>query len=149
MEKWNSRVAVGFPEFGNRIKCFAFDWLGRVFAADLDRSEDEQPGVVMFEPGSGEALEIPCSVSVFHTKELIEFTDAALAENFYKQWLASDGDAPGYGQCIGYKLPLFLGGADKIGNLEVSDIDVYWHLFGQLIREARRLPPGTFLAIES
>jgi len=135
--EWNARVAAAFPEFGERVTCFGFDWLGRVFAVDSKRSEGGQPGVVMFEPGTGEALEIPCSIGSFHDEELIEYGDAALAIDFHKRWSANGGKAPQYGQCIGYKKPLFLGGADELGNLEMSDIDVYWHLLGQLILKPR------------
>ncbi len=97
----------------------------------------------MFEPGTGDALEIPCSIDTFHDEELIEYGDAALASDFHKRWLDDGGSAPGYGQCVGYKKPLFLGGADELINLEMSDIDVYWHLMGQLILKAKGLPPGT------
>lgn len=69
--------------------------------------------------------------------------DAALAVEFHKQWLESGGSAPRYEQCIGYKKPLFLGGTDGIDNLEVSDLDVYWHLMGQLIAYAKGAAPGT------
>lgn len=54
---WNARVIVGFPRFEGRIISFGYDWLGRVFAVDIKRFENNRPGVVMFEPGSGEALE--------------------------------------------------------------------------------------------
>lgn len=145
--EWNARIAVTFPEFGERVTCFGFDWLGRVFAADPKRSEGGQPGVVMFEPGTGEALEIPCNIGSFHDEELIEYGDAALARDFHKRWIANGGSAPQYGQCVGYKKPLFLGGVDELDNLEMSDIDVYWHLLGQLILKAKGLPPGTPIRI--
>lgn len=35
--------------------------------------------VLMLEPGTGEALEIPCTIKSFHDRELIENRDAALA----------------------------------------------------------------------
>lgn len=140
---WNARVAVAFPDFASRITCFGFDWLGRVFASDPKRAEGGSLGVVMFEPGTGEVLEIPCNIASFHDEELIEYRDAALASDFHQRWLSSGGDAPQYGQCVGYKKPLFLGGVDEISNLELSDIDVYWHIMGQLIMKAKGLPPGT------
>jgi len=33
--------------------------------------------------------------------------------------------------------PLFLGGADELGNLEMFDVDVYWHLMAKLISKVR------------
>ncbi|RJF80850.1 DUF1851 domain-containing protein [Oleomonas cavernae] len=144
---WNARVAVAFPHFGGRITCFGFDWLGRVFAVDPERSEGGQPGVVMLEPGTGEALEMPCNIASFHDEELIEYKDAALASDFHQRWLDSGGVAPQYVQCVGYKKPLFLGGADELNNLELSGIDVYWHLVGQLIAKSKGLLPGTPISV--
>jgi hypothetical protein len=97
----------------------------------------------MFEPGTGEVLNIPSNIESFHDKELIEFAEAALAVGFYQEWLASGGVVPAYIQCIGYKRALFLGGTDDVSNLEVSDLDVYWHIFGQLITKCNGLPVGT------
>ncbi len=147
--RWNARIAAAFPEFGGQVMCFGFDWLGRAFAVDPQRLEGGQPGVVMFEPGTGEALEIPCNIASFHDEELIEYRDAALASDFHQRWLANGGAAPDYDQCVGYKKPLFLSGADELSNLELSDIDVYWHLAGQLIASAKGLPPGTQINVGS
>jgi hypothetical protein len=41
-------------------------------------------------------------------------------------------------ECIGYRVPLFLGGSDTVENLEKVDLDVYWHLHGQLIQKIGR-----------
>ena len=139
---WSELIGRAFPAFNERITCFSMDWLGRVFAVDVARTVEERPGVVMFEPGTGEALEIPCNLESFHESELIEYRDAALAEAFHRQWLAGGGSSPGRDQCIGYKKLLFLGGEDKISNLEVSDLDVYWTIAAQLIRKTQELAQG-------
>ncbi len=39
--------------------------------------------------------------------------------------------------------PLFLGGADEVGNLELSDMEVYWDMTSQLWEAVRDLPEGT------
>jgi hypothetical protein len=140
---WNEVVLSAFPSFSGRITCFAMDWLGRVFALDSARLEETRPGVVLFEPGTGEALEIPCNLERFHESEIIEYRDEALAENFYHQWIEHGGVAPEVSQCIGYKKPLFLGGSDTVNNLEVSDLDVYWTISAQLIEKTRGLHPGS------
>jgi hypothetical protein len=62
VDKWNARVSLGFPEFAGRITCFGYDWLGRAFAVDTQRLEGGQPGVVMFEPGTGDAFDIPSNL---------------------------------------------------------------------------------------
>ena len=97
----------------------------------------------MFEPGTGEALEIPANLNTFHDDGLLDLGEAALAISFYEKWRSSGGAAPDYDQCIGYRRPLFLGGEDGIDNMEVSDLDVYWHITGQLIQKTRGLPQGT------
>jgi Domain of unknown function (DUF1851) len=144
---WQDRIHFAYPEFEGRIFCFGFDWLGRVFALDIKRTENGQAGVVMFEPGTGEALEIPSNLQSFHEAELIEFGEAALAISFHAKWLAAGGAMPRYDQCIGYRMPLFFGGADEVENLEASDIDVYWHLTGQLILQTKGLPKGTTVRV--
>ncbi len=143
LDEWRGRITDAFPDYQGRVHPFGFDWLGRIFALDLFRFEDGKPGVVMFEPGSGDALEIPANILSFHEDELIDFQDAALAVEFYKQWLAAGGRKPSYTQCIGYTKPLFLGGEDTVSNLELSDIDVYWTLSAELVRNTRKLLPGT------
>lgn len=139
---WNDLVLGVFPSFTGRITCFAVDWLGRVFAVDSARLEDGRPGVLMLEPGTAEALEIPCNIETFHESELIHYREEALAESFYRRWVACGGLPPTITQCIGYKKPLFLGGSDTVDNLEVSDLDVYWTIVAQLIQKIRGLSPG-------
>lgn len=143
LPRWQERVELGFPEFGDRVVCFAYDWAGRVFSLDTERLEDGQAGVLMLEPGTGEVLRIPSNLRTFHNSELIEFGEAALGTSFYEQWRASGGVAPAYDECIGYRKPLFLSGVDEVENLEVSELEVYWHVMGQLIEKTRGLPLGT------
>ena len=141
--EWDLIVAQAFPVFGNRLSCFAYDWLGRIFSLDPEREIDGLPGVIMLEPGTGQTLEIPSHLASFHDEELIEFSDAALAAGFHRNWLSHGGAIPTYEQCIGYVKPLFLGGKDDIGNLAPSDIKVYWGIASQLITKVRSLPTGT------
>ena len=132
---WQDRIELAFPSSRGRAICFGYDWLGRAFALDSQRVEDGRPLVLMLEPGTGEMLEIPANIETFHNEELVEFSDAALAVDFHGRWLAAGGAAPRRDQCIGYRKPLFLGGADDLENLETSDIDLYWHLLGQVLRK--------------
>lgn len=147
LPRWQERIALAFPEFEDHIVCFGYDWAGSVFALNIERLEDGQAGVVMFEPGTGEALRIPSNLQSFHDSGLVEFGEAALGISFYEKWRASGGAAPAYDECIGYRKPLFLGGVDEVENLEASDIDVYWHIVGQLIEQTRGLPLGTWVHI--
>ena len=147
-QEWTTRLIYAFPAFQGRITCFGYDWLGRAFAVDTQRPEGGRPGVVMFEPGTGQALEIPSNIESFHNDELGEFGEAALAISFYHEWLASGKPEPTYTQCIGYRRPLFLGGKDELANLELADLDVYWHIFGQIILKTRGLPSGTPVCVK-
>jgi len=141
VKPWQARISLGFPEIGPRVTCFGYDWLGRVFAADGQRRERGRAAVMMFEPGTGLALEIPETVEGLHDKELVSYGEEVLAVSLHERWLANGGPEPAFGECIGFKVPMFLGGSDDLGNLELSDIEVYWHLTGQLIVKTRDLPP--------
>lgn len=140
---WSGPVSDAFPIEVESRTCFGFDWLGRIFALERKRLVEGLPGVVMLEPGTGQALEIPCNVYTFHEAELIEYREEALAASFFKKWTSLGGETPEYLECIGYKKPLFLGGEDTVENLERSDMDVYWTVSAQLIGNARGLADGT------
>jgi hypothetical protein len=140
---WQERIRAAFPELHARATCFGFDWLGRVFALDSGRSEEDRPAVLMLEPGSGEAFNIPANLRSFHEVALLVHTDAVLADSFYESWRAQGGAAPAYDQCVGYRVPLFFGAPDDTSNLTMIDINVYWHIMGQLIPQTRDLPAGT------
>jgi hypothetical protein len=139
----NQFVKAAFPEFGRAFESFGFDWLGRQFAVDLGRGDSSDPEILLFEPGTGEVLEIPVPFSAFHDEELVDYTDAALASSFFKKWLKAGKLAPDFKECVGYRKPLFLGGLDAVDNLEISDIEVYWTLMGQLRLQTRGYPVGT------
>jgi hypothetical protein len=140
---WSALGVAAFAEFSGRIECFAYDWLGRLFAVDSRRLVEGQPGVVMLEPGTGEALEIPANYLTFHCSELIEFAEAALARDAYDAWHKRDPQPLKSTECVGYKAPLFLGGADTVDNMERTDMHVYWDICTQLLKQTRPLPDGT------
>jgi len=96
----------------------------------------------MLEFGAGEAMQIPVDPVTFHEQELVEHADDALARPFFLQWQAVVPTTIRHDQCIGYKVPLFLGGTDTVDNLEICDLSVYWHVCGQLRTKARALKEG-------
>lgn len=142
---WAAVAESAFPEFAGRLIPFGLDWLGRMFALDRERSVDGALGVNLLEPGTGEVLEIPCTAESFHESELIDYREPALAESFFESWLEAAGVCPTPKQCIGYRTPLFLGGADIVPNLELTDLDVYWELTAQLLRKTKGLRVGTVI----
>jgi len=137
-------VDEGFSEFDGKAFPFAFDWLGRQYALDRNRSVDGEPQVLLIEPGSGEALEIPATFREFLNVELVEDPDAVAALSFFLEWKEQNPRSIPLSDdvCVGYKVPLFLGGSDDVANLELSDIDVYWSLSVQLRRPLRNIRPG-------
>lgn len=133
-------VQAAYPEHVGHVSCFAFDWAGRQFSVDLGDTRDM---VHMFEIGTGQVLEIPTDLDGFFGEEIVQYTDGALGESFFSAWLDAGGGEPGFDECIGYRRPLFLGGVDDVSNLELTDLSVYWTVFGQLRVKTRGVPPGT------
>ena len=135
-------AVTAFPALLGRFRVFGYDWLGRQFAVDLRSAEAL---ILMLEPGTGEALEIPASFRTFHDEEMVNYLDAVVAVNFYRQWRFASGFSGPLGdrECVGYEIPLFLGGSDTVENLTLSDWEVYWHLTGQLLAQTRGLPTET------
>jgi len=135
-----------FPEFRGRIEPFGFDWLGRHFALDRGRVANGSAQVLMLEVGAGEAMQIPASVADFHNVELVEYADDALSVPFWQRWHEGHPLDLAHSECVGYKVPLFLGGPDELPNLELIDLSVYVEICGQLRHKTRSLAPGQTIA---
>lgn len=131
-----------FPQQAKTCVVFAYDWLGRMFAADATRSEDGLPLVLLLEVGTGDALAVPLNPIAFHDEELVGYADEALARSYFQEWKQENPDPIPHHQCVGYKVPLFLGGEDDLENLEASDLSVYWHICGELISQIEDLEDG-------
>lgn len=138
-------IAEAYPEFATRVCPFGYDWLGRQLVIDSGRVVGGQPQVLLMEPGTGQALEIPSSFTALHDEEILDYSDAVLASQFFDKWSAANGDFLPLrrDQCVGYKVPLFLGGKDIAENLDLTDLDVYWSICGQMRLSVMGFPPGT------
>lgn len=130
LKKWELIVAEAYPESKNMFKLFGYDWLGRCFGIDL--RENAKGNVLMFEIGTNEILEIPCQFNTFLNEEIPLYADACLAKAFFDEWNTYTKQTIKYGRCASYKTPLFLGGEDKVTNLEDSDMEVYWNIITQI-----------------
>jgi type VI secretion system (T6SS) immunity protein Tdi1 len=137
-------VAGAFPDFASRACPFGFDWLGRQFAMDSTRIDGGEALVLMMEPGTGEALEVPLTFAAFH-EELGALREPALAAGFFAEWSTANPTLVPVklAECVGYRVPLFLGGSDDIDNLELIDLAVYWTVCGQLRLGTLQMPAGT------
>lgn len=145
IEAWTTTVYEGFPEYADRVRCFGRDWLCNQFCLDKQRMENGEALILLFEIGTGKVLKIPETFDNFHSALIVEDPEAVLAEGFFDRWRASVNDLRplNASECVGYKVPLFLGGKDEVENLERADASVYWHLTAQMFLKIRDLPPGT------
>lgn len=145
IQKWTRIVEKFFPHFKGRIVCFSYDWLGTQFALDSSLVLNGEPLIVMFDIGTGQVLKSQSSFHNFHNFEMVNYPNEALELDLFNQWKNLGNDELQLDQCIGYKVPLFLNGNHELSNLEVSsmDMEVYWELFGQILEQVRKLPPGT------
>ena len=118
-------------DFPKEFTVFGYDWLGRCFAIDL--REKSKGRILMFEIGTADILEIPVSFENFLNDEIPNYSNECLASDFFEEWKEQSNAKAEYGSCVAYKVPLFLNGEDDLCNLEVSDMEVYWGIIGQLI----------------
>lgn len=133
--KWAMIIDNAYPQFKKCFTLFAFDWLGRCFAIDL-RKTAHYGKVLMFEIGTADTLEIPSNFIDFHNTEIPMYHDACLASSFFLEWKKDNCDELLHDECVGYKIPLFLGGNDNLKNLEKIDMEVYWHVLSAAILDA-------------
>lgn len=124
VDKWNKIVGEAFPQAKDMVRVFGYDWMGRIFAVNK-----AQGNTVMLEPGTGEILSVPANVVDFHDVEIAEYPGDSLASGFFEKWYELSGHYQlKHNECVGYKIPLFLGGKDNVENLEASDMEVYWEI---------------------
>jgi hypothetical protein len=126
-------------------ECFAFaaDWMGRQFIIDFAEMQDDKPTIGLLEPGVPDSCSSDQPIGAFHNEELVKGTLNMLAEPFYKEWKKKTKGVIGPNQCVGYEVPLFLGGEVKVKNLEVIDMEVYLHFCVKLWNKVKDLPDGT------
>lgn len=142
--KWTEIVTDAFPAYKNKILVFGYDWLGRQFSIDFTRLKSQEPMILIFECGTGKAFEVPCTFKEFHEQEIVDYYDDVLCSREYESICDElSFSILEYSKCIGFKVPLFLGGKDSNDNCEPTDMEVYWGICGQLINKTKKLPTGT------
>lgn len=131
IKRMEKHVYKAYPKFDGKVMLFGYDWLGRIFGLSKKKGNEI---VLMFEIGTLDVLEIPCDFLTFLNDEIPNYHSECFASGYFDQW-KSIGSPPNYGRCIGYKIPLFLGGEDTLVNMENSDLDVYWYLLSEIGRK--------------
>ncbi|WP_431728997.1 hypothetical protein [Verrucosispora sp. TAA-831] len=120
-----------FPGYVDIVP-IAKDWLGRQFALDFAGVDPQSPRLLLFEPGSAEVFDVECGIEQLFDMEIVDDPVTFLASDLFSEWLDGGYSVPQGWQCVGFKVPLFLGGAGSLENLEVGDEEVYWSIMGQL-----------------
>ena len=143
VERFSNCVKEVFPQRAHQFQCFGADWMGRQFAHDSTRNSDGEPQVALLDPVTEEIFEIPCGYREFHEEEIIKYPNETVELDQFKKWLSGGGQRPAYGECVGHKVHLRLGGKDDFANLEISDLEVYWSVSGQILAQLRDVPVGT------
>ena len=141
IDNWNKIIISLYPKFKNKLECFASDWLGRQFVIYKENFKTEK--ILMLDPASGDIFEIANDFVEFHENILLNNYDDCVAYNFFQEWLDSSVEEISRNQCVGYKKPLFLGGKEDIGNLEIVDMEVYWYLNIQLFEKTKIMKKGS------
>lgn len=136
-EDIHESVSIAFPEWADQVLLLGSDWMGRVLALSLAENT-----ILLFEPGAGEVRDSGIPLGRFHNLVLPDTQAEALAPTFFGLWLSQGGSEPGYRECVGYRIPLFLGGSDDLANLEIGDLSVYWFITAQLVAATRNIPIG-------
>lgn len=135
IEYWNSVVTETFPSFRGYIDCFGYDWLGRQFAIERRALSQNKSTILIFDVGSNLSLRVPCSFHDFHEIEMINYCNDVFYSDFFLQAKnLIDNDLP-YDKCFYCEIPTFLQGEYSINNLKVMSTEVYWHIYGQLLRQ--------------
>jgi hypothetical protein len=120
-------IEEAFPECSGAIP-IAKDWLGRQYVVPGGRRST----LMLIEPGSGDVFEVDCGIEELFNTEMPADPVTYLASDLFIDWTSVSDEVVPCGKCVGFKVPLFLGGAGAVENLEISDEEVYWSLIGQM-----------------
>lgn len=93
----------------------------------------------MLDVDTGDVFDINVDIVEFHNEEIVQYNEDCLSSSSFDEWMSSEkGSKILHNQCVGYKVPLFLNGQDDIDNRELSDMEVYWGLMGQMVNSMFR-----------
>lgn len=137
---WASELSVYFPHYNSQFLPFGHDWMGRQFCLSTAKANH----IHIFDPGSFEDLYVEVSLYDFHNELLTADKHDFFASDLFEAGLSELRlSGVGSSQCLGLKIPLFLGGEDEPSNYSVSDLQVYWNIHYQLYKQTHGMPEGT------
>jgi hypothetical protein len=123
--------------YGDGFRPFCFDWMGRQLA--LTTAGD----TAVLDIGWNDVLVADVSLAEFFGAVLEEEGEDLVRADLWDEWRLEDAVALEFDECVGYKVPIFLGGADATANLERTNLGVYWGITSQLAIGVAGLPDGT------
>jgi len=127
--KWKGYLVDAFPRLEGKILPFGYTWDGVCYCVDVRDGK-----IIVCDVGAGEITVIPHSMMHFLNKDIpASFGEPENILDF-KEWISENGQIS-YGSCAGLRIPLFLDGAEENSNREISDMEVYWGVFGQIKRQ--------------
>jgi hypothetical protein len=121
-----------FPTFRGAVIVFARDWLSNLYGADFSRIQANKPIVVVFDINSGEAFNTHLDIHQFHETVALDDPQMCFDVDLYQEWCQEQAPLTLITRCVGYTIPLALGGADDLTNMAETDLEVYWSLTGQI-----------------
>jgi hypothetical protein len=140
--QWSLIIGQCFKTHKNKIYPFGFDWMGRQFCMSIDNNNL----LFMFDIATAEYFELQQKLELLHDDDFINDMENMLANDIFTQVLKhSNLKSIGYNECLGYKMPLFMGGNDVVENYQLIDIEVYWETQYQLYEKVKNLPVGIII----
>ncbi len=129
IDEWNDIVGDCFPKYKDTFSVLSYDWMGRIFAL-----EKKTNMVILFEPGTGDVYDTDADIIKFHDELISQNPIECLVSDLFEYWYKANDYKPlAYKDCGSYKVPLFLGGKDELGNLDICDMEVYWEIMMPLM----------------
>ncbi len=129
---WSLIVAEYFSKYQLKVYPFGFDWMGRQFCISVNNSNL----LFMLYPGTGVESELHQDLAQLHNDDFVNDKDDMLASKLFNNALKKCNlKTINYTECIGYKVPLFLGGNDDLDNYEKVNLEVYWHVQNKLYKK--------------
>lgn len=136
MKRYTKIVEKAFPQAKGKIYCFSRDWLNRQFAV-INYSPFS---ILQFDIVFEEIIHLDVTLKDFFEKEILKYKETnLLADEFFQECLNNKMQLIKYNQCVGYRVPPFLGGKDVVDNLQVIDSEIDLELNIQLLNQLKNL----------